>query len=186
MGTVESVSVIDHARHEAGAAAGGIGAPHHGAIEYRLAAVGIAHPLVEHQDGAEVLQVGHLGQQGIGEKIVDGDAARVARILRAELPAGLDIHAPRAKLHAALGIGGQETRAHLDQGGLGRGDLQIAEQSGTERLVDQNAAVLGVVAELDDIPLTVVGLQQMGLGAAAHFSDVPDRSEGHRKENAVT
>jgi hypothetical protein len=26
----------------------------------------------------------------------------------------------------------------------------------------------------------------MGLGAAAHFSDVPDRSEVHRKENAVT
>jgi hypothetical protein len=25
----------------------------------------------------------------------------------------------------------------------------------------------------------------MGLGASAHFTHVPDRGEGHRKENAV-
>ena len=45
--------------------------------------------------------------------------------------------------------------------------------------------MLGVVAEFDDIPLAVVGLQQVGLCASAHFSQVPDRGEGHRKENAV-
>src|ERR1035441_204570 len=95
MGTVESVSVIDHARHEAGVAAAGIRVRGDGVREYGLAAVGIAHPFVEHQDGAEVLQIGHLGQQGVGEKIVDGYGAGVARILRAELPAGLDIHPPR-------------------------------------------------------------------------------------------
>ena len=46
---------------------------------------------------------------------------------------------------------------------------------GAKRLVDQDAAMLGIVAEFDYIPFTVVGLQQMGLGASAHFSHVPDR-----------
>jgi hypothetical protein len=46
--------------------------------------------------------------------------------------------------------------------------------------------VLGVIAEFDDVPLPVVGLKQVSLGAATHFSDVPDRGEGHRIENAVT
>jgi hypothetical protein len=32
----------------------------------------------------------------------------------------------------------------------------------------------------------VVSLEQMRLGSSAHFSDVPDCNEGHRKENAVT
>ena len=45
--------------------------------------------------------------------------------------------------------------------------------------------MLGIVAELDDVPMTIVGLQQVGLGASAHFSHVPDRGEGHRNENAV-
>ena len=42
--------------------------------------------------------------------------------------------------------------------------------------------MLRVVAELDDVPLAVVRLQQVGLGASAHFSQVPDRGEGHRKK----
>ena len=84
------------------------------------------------------------------------------------------------------GLAARKLGAHLDQGGLRRGDFQIAEQGGAERLVDQDAAVLGIVAELDDVPFAVVGLQQVGLGASTHFSHVPDGGEGHRKENAVT
>jgi hypothetical protein len=46
--------------------------------------------------------------------------------------------------------------------------------------------VLGIIAELDDVPLAVVGLHQVGLGASSHFSDVPDGGERHRLENRVT
>ena len=42
-----------------------------------LAAVGIGHPLVEYQDGAEILQVDDLRQQRIGEKVVNRDAVRI-------------------------------------------------------------------------------------------------------------
>ena len=89
------------------------------------------------------------------------------------------------------------TRSHTGaaQGGIGAALGNLEEDhwewhmfdtvKGGDYLVDQDAAVLRVVAEFDDIPPTVVGLQQMGLGASAHFSHVPDRGEGHRKENAV-
>jgi hypothetical protein len=45
--------------------------------------------------------------------------------------------------------------------------------------------VLGIIAELHDVPMAIVGLQQVSLGSASHFSHVADSSEGHRKENAV-
>jgi hypothetical protein len=45
--------------------------------------------------------------------------------------------------------------------------------------------MLRIVAEFDDIPVTVVGLQEVGLCASAHFSQVADGGERHRKENAV-
>jgi len=46
--------------------------------------------------------------------------------------------------------------------------------------------VLRVIAKFDDVPMAVVGLQEMSLGAPSHFSHVPDRGERHRNENAVT
>ena len=84
------------------------------------------------------------------------------------------------------GLAARKRGTHLDQRRLRRGDLEIAQQGGAERLVDQDPPVLGIVAELDDVPFAVVGLQQVRLGASTHFSHVPDRGEGHRKENAVT
>src|SRR5438874_10658133 len=51
------------------------------------------------------------------------------------------------------------------------------------RSVDQHAAMLRIVAELDDVPAAVIRLQKLGLGAASHFSHVPDSRERHRKEN---
>ena len=84
------------------------------------------------------------------------------------------------------GLAARKVGADLDQRGLRRGDLEVAQQGGAEQLVDQDAAMLRIVAEFDDVPMAVVGLQQVGLGASAHFSHVPDRGERHRKENAVT
>jgi hypothetical protein len=46
--------------------------------------------------------------------------------------------------------------------------------------------VLGIIAELDDVPLAVVGFHEMRLGASSHFSDVPDSAKRHRLENRVT
>jgi len=73
----------------------------------------------------------------------------------------------------------------VDEGGPGRGDFEVLEELRTEQLVHQNAPVLGIVAELDDVPAAVIGLQQMRLGASSHSSNVPDGGERHRKGNRV-
>jgi len=41
---------------------------------------------------------------------------------------------------------------------------------------------LRIIAKLDDVPMPVVSFQQMRLGASSHFSNVPDRREGHQRE----
>ena len=67
-----------------------------------------------------------------------------------------------------------------------RRNLEIPQEHGGEQLVHQNSAMLRIVAEFDDVKVAVIRLQQMGLRASSHFSDVPDGGERHQKENAVT
>jgi hypothetical protein len=69
----------------------------------------------------------------------------------------------------------------VDERSFRDGDLEVAKQFGGECFVDQDAAVLRVIAELDNVPVTIVCFEKMGLGAASHFSDVPDRGERHWK-----
>ena len=38
-------------------------------------------------------------------------------------------------------------------------------------LIHENSAVLGVILELDDVVVAIVGFQQMRLGAASHLPD---------------
>ena len=84
-----------------------------------------------------------------------------------------------------VGIGGEESGVSAPEPSRGR-DLEIAEQPGSEQLIDQDAVVLGVIAELDHVPVAVVGFQEVGLSASSHFADVPDGGERHRLENRVT
>ena len=46
--------------------------------------------------------------------------------------------------------------------------------------------MLGIIAKLDDVPIAVIRLQQMRLGASSHFSYVPDGRKRHWEERAVT
>jgi hypothetical protein len=62
----------------------------------------------------------------------------------------------------------------VNQRGRRGGNLEILQKRRRKQFVHQNPAMLGVVAELDDVPMAVVRLQQMGLGASSHFSYVPD------------
>ena len=185
MGTVEGEPVVDHAGHKPGPA-GATLAPHHGAVEDALTPVGVADPLVEDQDGAEILEVHDVRQQCVGQKVVDRGAGRVAGIARAEMPAGLDRDALPAEREVNLRIGGEELLRDANQRRRRSGNLKILKQRGREQLIHQNAAVLRVIAELDHVPMAVVRLQQVGLGASSHFSDVPDGGERHREPNAVT
>jgi len=50
----------------------------HRAIEDALPSIGIAGPLIEDEDGAELIEVHYLTEEGIREKIVDGEPRRIA------------------------------------------------------------------------------------------------------------
>ena len=67
-------------------------------------------------------------------------------------------------------------------GGRG-GDLQVLQEDRGNQFVDQDAAVLGVVPELDDVEVAVIRFQQVGLSPAAHLADMP--AGGERHGNAV-
>jgi hypothetical protein len=99
------------------------------------------------------------------------------------VPAGGDRDALRAQVDEDLRVGGQELgRDANDPGGRGR-NLHVLQEDRRYQFIDQDAAVLGVVAELDDIEVAVVGFQEVGLSPAAHFADMPAGGERHR--NAV-
>ena len=186
VGAVESEAVVDHAGDETGTGRGRtvLGAVDEGAVEDALAAVGIGDPFVEDENGAEIVEVGDLGKQGVGQVVVDGDAVGVAGELGAEVPAGLDGDAAGSEVEVELGVGGEELGGDVDEGGFGNGDFEVSEEDGGEQFVNEDAAVLGIVAKLDDIPAAVIRFEQMGLGPASHFSHVPDSRKRH--ENRVT
>jgi len=175
VGAVEGEAVVDHegdkaelARRDAGA-----GEPvfELGAEEDGLAAVGVGDPAVEGEDGEELVGVGELVEEGVGDEVIDGEALGVAGMAGTEVPAGLDGGATGAGLEVNFGVGGEEGGRQDDELGGRRGDLQVGENGGGQELVDEDAAVLGVILKLDDVEVAVVGFEQMGLGAAAHFAD---------------
>ena len=146
-----------------------------------MAAVGVAHPFVEDQNRPEILQVRNLAEERFGQKIVNRQAAGVAGIARAELPSGLDRNALRAERQMDVRMRRQKIFAHVDQRRFRRCDLQVIEQRAAQEFVDEHAPVLRIVAELDHVPIAVVGFQQMGLRASSHLADMTDGGERHRK-----
>jgi hypothetical protein len=84
-----------------------------------------------------------------------------------------------------LEVGLQERRRDVQERRLRRRNLQVIQQRGGQKFVNQDPAVLRIVAELHYVPVAVVGLEQVCLGASSHFADLPDGSERHRKENRV-
>ena len=97
------------------------------------------------------------------------------------MPAGFDGYDAIAEPDLDLRIRRQELGRDLDDGTFGHTDLQVFQKHSGEEFIDQNAVMLGIVAELYHVPVTVVRLQQMGLGASSHFSHQPDGVERHSK-----
>ena len=99
------------------------------------------------------------------------------------MPAGFNLHPPRAQREVDLRVVAQKGIADIQNTGPGRGDMQIVEQDRGNSLVHQDTAMLGIVAELDHIPVVVVGFEQVRLRSAAHFADVPDCGKRHQCSN---
>ena len=155
-------------------------------VENGLARVRIGHPLIEHVDAEELGQVDHAPQQGIRQEIVHRGPGGMPGEAGPEMPARLDGHLPGSELHTDLGVRGEKIGRHLDHGRRGGRDLQKSQEHGGDPLIDKDATMLRVIAELDDVPMAIIRFQQMGLSASPHFSNRPDSGERHQKENAVT
>ena len=48
--------------------------------------------------------------------------------------------------------------------------MQVGKESRSEPLVNEDPSMLGIVGELNDVAMAVVGFKEMSLRAAAHFS----------------
>ena len=95
------------------------------------------------------------------------------------MPAGFDGDVAGAQMNVDLRVRGQEFGGQQDQLRGRSGDLQVVQKYPGNPLVHQNPAVLGVVLELDDVEVAVIGFQQVRLCPAAHLADVSARGERH-------
>src|SRR5580693_1020222 len=97
------------------------------------------------------------------------------------MPTGLHWLAVPPELNMNIGIISQEIAGYVYDRDLRGRDLQVIQKDRCDPLVHQNAPVLWVVAELYDVKVAIVALDQVGLRPAAHFSDQAFGQYGHRK-----
>jgi hypothetical protein len=60
--------------------------------------------------------------------------------------------------------------------------LQVSQERTSQPLVDQNAAMLGIVGEFNDIECPVFRLDKVGLCPASHLADQGAGAKGHSLE----
>ncbi len=56
----------------------------------------------------------------------------------------------------------------------------MAEKRGREPFVDEDAPVLGIVGEFDDVESSILTFNEMSLRAASHFADQGAGANGHK------
>ena len=97
--------------------------------------------------------------------------AGIAWIARSEVPAGFHRLMPGTQLDVDVGIGFQKCGREAHDGGRGRRDFQVIEENRRDPFIDQNAAMLRIIAKFDHVEVAVVAFEQMRLRAAAHLPD---------------
>ena len=186
VGTVEDVAVVDHLGDEAdfeGRFRVGEPVAEAGAEEDGLAGIGVGAPFIEDEGAEEVGAVGDFGEEGVGDEVVDGLGDGVAGEEGGEVPAGEDFAAGGAELDGDFGVVAEEGGGEFDEAGFGGGDAEIGEDAAGDPFVDEDAAMLGVLEELDDVPAAVVGFEEVGLGSAAHATEESASLEWHSALN---
>src|SRR4051794_9827566 len=91
-----------------------------------------------------------------------------------------------SKSYRSLRVFGEEFLSKVDDLHVWNRNSEEAEKTSAQPLINEDPAVLGIVAELDDVEAFVVCFNQMGLGAAPHLSDEPQGVDGHRTSAYLT
>ena len=87
------------------------------------------------------------------------------------MPAGFHRLVTRAQLYVDLRIACQKCGREIDDRRGGRRDLQVIQENRSDPFIDQNAAMLRIIAKFDHVEMAVVAFQQMRLRPAAHLPD---------------
>jgi hypothetical protein len=65
---------------------------------------------------------------------------------------------PRTQLDVDLRISFEKFRREIHHGGFGRGDFEEIQENRCDPFIDQNAAMLRIIEEFDDVEMAVVTL----------------------------
>ena len=76
----------------------------------------------------------------------------------------------RPGVNIDLGMSGKEFAGEADEAGIRGRYVKMAEKFCGKQLVDEDAAMLRVILKLDDVAVTIAGLDEMSLSAAAHLA----------------
>ena len=171
---VEAKALVDHHRLIARTARLG--------KKNRLAPVGVAGPLVKHQHAGEIRQVLHLAQRSSGRKSCTASRAGSPGIARAELlvPPG-KAPAPRPVASPVRPSARSDLARTSTTSDSRHRQPHPRRQPSSKHFVRQNANVLRIILELDDVLAAVIAAHQVRLRAAAHATDVLYRQQ-HGKE----
>ena len=104
---------------------------------------------------------------------------------RSEVPSRSRRQPTRAQADVEFRVGADEFLADMNDGRCCRRDLQVSQKYSRNPFVDENPPVLRIVEELDDVIVSIVGLQQVRLRSAAHFAQVPSCGERHRENEVI-
>ena len=92
---------------------------------------------------------------------------------------------PRTQLYVDPRISFEKSRREIHHSGFGRGDFQEIQENRSDPFIDQNAAMLRIIEEFDDVEMTVVAFEQMRLSAAAHLPDQACGLNQHSGEQRI-
>jgi len=134
VGAIEEIAVIHHLSDETDLkrVAGSVRPPvgEAGTKENGLPGIRVSGPLVESQDTKEVLRVGDLLHQRIGEYVINRLRDRVTGESGAEMPAGSDFAARSPQLDIDFGEFTKELRGDFNDASFGLGDIEMGEENG--------------------------------------------------------
>lgn len=181
MRAAKDETVIHHQGHESHFSAAGAADPvlQLGPEEDALARIRIRNPFVENQRAEEIPEVGDLAKQGIGQVIVNSESIRIHGYAGSEMPAGVNRLNAVSNTDHRFRVGGEELRADFYQVRFWRWEPELFEQDPRHPLIDENAAVLGILFEFHYVMAAICSDDEVRLRSSAHFTYPFDGLQRH-------
>ena len=80
------------------------------------------------------------------------------------------------------GLAARNRAVYLNYSGFWHGDFQIVQEARDQQLVNEHAVMLGIIPELNNVPIAVIRFEQVRLGAPSHLAHVANGHERIRQD----